>query len=138
MNVPNAETIGITRAHRLSHNTNNRYSKRKESDPRSIIVKFDLFKDRQAVLMASGKLKESPLSITEDFCARTNKYRSEILKPKMDAQRELGKYAVMRHRRLIVKDKIVNRKTDNIDTTDHIQTDNLDNQVGPTDTGKVD
>ena len=127
MKFSNAETIGITRAHRLSKTTNTRDSRKQENDPRPIIVKFDSFKDRQAIIMASGKLRNTPLSITEDFCARTNKYRNEILKPRMDAQRDAGKYAVMRHRRLIVKDKIVREKTDHNDIEDPVPTNNLDN-----------
>ena len=74
--------------------------------------------------MASKTLKGDPVSISEDFCARTNKYRSEILKPKMNAERAQGKYAVMRHRRLIVRDRILNKNTDNSNTK-QVHTDDL-------------
>ena len=129
MNVPNAANIAITRAHRLSKSTSNKNYKKQENEPRPIIVKFDIFKDRQAILMASNKLSETPFSISEDFCARTNKYRSDILKPKMDAARASGKYAVMRHRRLIIKDRIVKSTTENSDKPEQVQTDNLTKEL---------
>ena len=131
MKIPNVENISITRAHRLSAASTRGSSSRSKNDPRPIIVKFDVFKDRQNILMASKVLKDDPVSISEDFCARTNKYRSEILKPKMDAERARGKYAVMRHRRLIVKDRLPkDNGTDNSDIIEPImQTENITKDV---------
>ena len=102
LDIPDADAIAITRAHRLSGTPKDG---KKKDYARPIIVKFDNFKDRQRVLMASGKLKRLKEFITEDFCTRTNLFRHEVLKPRMQAARDNGKYAVMRHRRLIIKDK---------------------------------
>ena len=99
--LPNADDIQITRAHRLAKGPN-----QKKDDPRPLIVKFDFFKDRQTVLRASSKLKPFNIGVSEDFCTRTSDYRNNVLKPQMRAHRDAGKYAVMRHRRLIVKERL--------------------------------
>ena len=99
LRLPNVAQTQITRAHRLGRKSNDQ-----NADPRPIIVKYDFFRDRQAVLRASGKLKEDPVSLSEDFCQRTSDFRKNTLRPKMLAARSQGKYAVMRHRRLIIRD----------------------------------
>ena len=116
LKLSNADDIRITRAHRLAKG-----SKQKKDDPRPLIVKFDFFSDRQAVLRASSLLKPFNIFVSEDFCTRTSDYRNNVLKPQMLAARDAGKYAVMRHRKLIVKekqDKPNSDLTDNSNETD--------------------
>ena len=142
LQLSNVDEISITRAHRLGRKGD------AGDDPRPIIVKFDFYNHRQAVLKASGKLKDKPIKISEDFCARTSEYRKNVLKPRMIAARENGKYAVMRHRRLIIRDNKLptNAPEDNVtdthqtdapkDSTDNIPTtnvpeDNTDNMTPP-------
>ena len=126
LHLSNADEIPITRAHRLG-------KKDKEGDdPRPIIVKFDFFRDRQNVIRASGKLRNKPIKISEDFCVRTSDYRNNVLKPRMIAARENGKYAVMRHRRLIIRDNKLatdapKDKADDIVLTTDAPVDNEDN-----------
>ena len=106
MDIPNANNLGITRAHRV-------YTGDNTDAPRPIIVKFDNFKDKQTILYASNKLQGNSVKLSEDFCQRTNDYRKNTLVPKMKEARANGKYAVLRHRRLVIKDKKVPYVTNN-------------------------
>ena len=88
----------IERAHRVGKFTIN------SQRPRTVVVKFLRFQDRQQLLMNSRKLKGSSIYINEDLCEQSINKRKEQL-PKLQAARRQGKIAYFQHTKLIIKDK---------------------------------
>ena len=91
-------SIEITRAHRLRKTPDE-----DESGPRAIIVKFEKFKDRQTILSASRLLKDTTLSISEDFCKKTIEIRKGLVPAMQQARRE-KKFAKISYRTLVVRE----------------------------------
>ena len=95
-NLGIAENITIERAHRVG---------RKSSEkPRTVIAKFLQFKDRDAILRNSNKLKGSNIFISEDLCESSRAKRREKLPALKQARRD-GKIAYFSHTNLIIKDR---------------------------------
>ena len=69
------ENILIERAHRTKSSPEGRRSK-----PRTIFRKFHNYKDKVKVLQNANKLKETNISINEDFSQETLAYRKELWK----------------------------------------------------------
>ena len=88
----------IERAHRVGRFIAN------SQRPRTIVVKFMRFQDKQKLLMNSKKLKGSSIYFNEDLCEQSINKRKEQL-PKLQAARRQGKIAYFQHTKLIIKDK---------------------------------
>ena len=100
------EDILIERAHRVGQKSSTR--------PRSVIAKFLRFRDREAVLKNSKKLKGTNIYVNEDLCEASRAKRREQL-PKLREARSLGKIAYFSHTKLIIKDRPQNPQTRNYD-----------------------
>lgn len=103
--------IEIERAHRTGKVSNNVQSNtgngssmpgRKVDRPRSIVVKFLRFKDRERVLWNANKLKGTKIFINEDYPEAVRQKRRELI-PKMLEARKNGDYAVLRYDKLITR-----------------------------------
>nr|XP_047139076.1 uncharacterized protein LOC124814991 [Hydra vulgaris] len=70
---------------------------------RTIVVKLLDFKDKEAILRNSSKLKGKNIFINEDFCAETNRIRKD-LREKMKIERQSGKFAYISYDKLIVSE----------------------------------
>ena len=91
-----SEEVLIERAHRVGQ--------RSSQKPRSVIAKFLRFKDREAILKNSRKLKGTNIYVNEDLCEASRAKRREQL-PKLREARSLGKIAYFSHTKLIIKDR---------------------------------
>ena len=91
------DTILIDSARRIGRRTQNR--------PRSILVNFRNFPDRQAILRNSKKLKGTNLFVNEDLCEETRRQRREQL-PRLREARSAGKIAYFQRNKLIVRDNL--------------------------------
>ena len=83
-----SDDIPIERAHRVGA--------RKDRKPRTIVVKFLRYKDREKVLKSRRKLKGSKVVIREDFSDRVAEKRKQLI-PKMLEERKNGKIAYLRY-----------------------------------------
>ena len=98
-----AEKIGfdhnvtIDRAHRVGNKDNG-------GRPRTIIVKFHYFRDREFFLRNSYKLKGTSVFVNEDLCQSSLEKRKEQL-PRLQQARRDGKTAYFSHTKLIIKEK---------------------------------
>ena len=90
--------ISIERAHRVG--------KPNSQKPRTIVAKFLHFNDKQNIIRNSPKLKGTNIFINEDLCLASQAKRREQL-PKLREARSQGKIAYFVHTRLVVKDRIV-------------------------------
>ena len=113
LKIPDAENIGITRAHRMHQKG------LKVDEPRPIIVKYEHWRDRQTVLGNSKVFKGTPKSISEDFCARTVEYRKKLL-PEMYQKRDQGLFATIRYKKVI--SKAFRKNTENLTNEDDLET----------------
>ena len=68
--------------------------------PRTIVVKFLRFKDREAVLQRAKQLKGTNIYLNEDFPEAVRQKRKELL-PAMRAARDRGDIAYLRYDKLI-------------------------------------
>lgn len=91
--------IEIERAHRTgrSQDTENQGQR-----PRTVVVKFMRFKDREDIRNSSKKLKGSGVFISEDFSTRVIQARKELW-PKVKAEREKGNYAYLSYDKIVVR-----------------------------------
>ncbi|XP_065684278.1 uncharacterized protein LOC136096668 [Hydra vulgaris] len=87
--------VKIERAHRAGKEDIKKH--------RTIVVKLLDFKDKEAILKNSSKLKGKNIFINEDFCAETNRIRKD-LREKMKIERQLGKFAYISYDKLIVRE----------------------------------
>nr|XP_047132488.1 uncharacterized protein LOC124811210 [Hydra vulgaris] len=87
--------VKIERAHRADKEDIKKH--------RTIVVKLLDFKDKEAILKNSSKLKGKNIFINEDFCAETNRIRKD-LREKMKIERQLGKFAYISYDKLIVRE----------------------------------
>lgn len=83
----------IERAHRMG--------KPKDDNPRPIIVKFALFKDKQRVLSAASKLKGTKISIGEDYSRNIRQEREKLIA----FARERGAKIKLRYNKLTLDGK---------------------------------
>ncbi|XP_065682308.1 uncharacterized protein LOC136095524 [Hydra vulgaris] len=87
--------VKIERAHRAGKEDIKKH--------RTIVVKLLDFKDKEAILKHSSKLKGKNIFINEDFCTETNRIRKD-LREKMKIERQLGKFAYISYDKLIVRE----------------------------------
>ncbi|XP_047124244.2 uncharacterized protein LOC105843724 [Hydra vulgaris] len=87
--------VKIERAHRAGKEDIKKH--------RTIVVKLLDFKDKEAILRNSSKLKGKNIFINEDFCAETNRIRKD-LREKMKIERQSGKFAYISYDKLIVRE----------------------------------
>ena len=92
--------IIIGRAHRA------RKSKYGKNDqPRTIVWKLLVYKDKVKVLQNCKKLKDSHIYINEDFCQATLQYRKELWKEVKRLREEEDNIAYLQYHSIVVKDK---------------------------------
>lgn len=94
------EKIPIERAHRVGK------GRRSDNKPRSIVVKFLKFKDRESVLKNGSKLKGTNIFAREDLSERILARRASQMEEFKDARRN-GKIAYFVLDKLVVKDRPV-------------------------------
>ena len=89
--------MNLERAHRVGPVSMSR--------PRTVVVRFERFGDREAVLRNARKLKGTRVFINEDLCAASQaKKQSQF--PLMKKARSQGKIAYFKYTRLIIKDRM--------------------------------
>ena len=115
MNADIVEKMMFQRCHRLGNNSNS-----KSKDPPPIICKFVWYEDRQQVWKAKSKLKDSSLTISEDY-PKEIADRRRILYPIMKRARELEMNSFLSGDRLII-----DKKPYTVDTIH-----SLENQLSP-------
>ena len=99
--IPQIEVdqIKIERAHRTGASK----AKDGKNKPRTIMVKFTSFKDRELLLQKARQVKPRGIFVNEDYSSKTLMKRKELI-PKMMALRAEGKYAYISFDKLVVKD----------------------------------
>ena len=99
--IPQIEVdqIKIERAYRTGASK----AKDGKNKPRTIMVKFTSFKDRELLLQKARQVKPRGLFVNEDYSSKTLMKRKELI-PKMMALRAEGKYAYISFDKLVVKD----------------------------------
>ena len=105
LNLPECENVENERAHRL---------KSRNHDKCTIIVKFNRYKDREQILRAAAETldKGSACSVQQDYTDRVKTARRELGKLMIDA-RNNGKYASIRHDKLIIQNNVYRYDFDN-------------------------
>ena len=94
LQLPN---MNLERAHRVGPVSTSR--------PRTVVVRFERFGDREAVLRNARKLRGTGIFINEDLCAASQaKKQSQF--PLMKEARSQGKIAYFKYTRLIIKDRM--------------------------------
>lgn len=93
--------IEVERAHRVGPRTDSNTGR-----PRTTIVRFVKFEDRQLVLRNSPKLKKTNIFINEDLCEASMQERRAKL-PELKKARAEGKIAYFSHTRLVIKERKV-------------------------------
>ena len=101
ISVNQARDIRIVRVHKVTGNSHS-------SKPRTIVVKFESFKDRETILHAARKQKPQGLYFNEDLSQRVLASRNEQLLRLREA-RENGKTAYFSYDRLVVMNRLDNR-----------------------------
>ena len=98
---------GLERVHRISNGP-------KTDGFVPIIVQFSRFKDKQRVLGAANKLKDTNYYIREDYSAGTRQIRRRLLDKKKELQLDKDpaiKRSDLRYRKLVVTGKDNSKKT---------------------------
>lgn len=93
-------TMNLERAHRVGPASSSR--------PRTVMVRFERFGDREAVLRNARKLKGTGIYINEDLCAASQAIKQSQF-PLMKEARSQGKIAFFKHTKLIIKDRMGHR-----------------------------
>ena len=91
-----ANAIRIERAHRTGPNSTGR--------PKTIVVRFETYKDRDCILQTARKEKTRGIFVNEDLSHRVMERRKQLM-PKLREARSNGKIAYLVYARLIVKDR---------------------------------
>ena len=99
-----SEDIEIERAHRTGNKRHSTEHRNEEPKPRTIVVKLNKFKDREAILKQAKVIKCKGLYINEDFSQKVLEKRKDLL-PQMMKARQDGKIAFLSFNRLIVKER---------------------------------
>ena len=95
------KNVQIKRAHRTGKK-GSKHSHEKTRKPRTIVLKWNSYKDKIKILKESKKLKGTNIYINEDFSAATMNYRKELWK-EVQELRQQGKIAYLNYRSIIVK-----------------------------------
>lgn len=74
------------------------------AQPRTVVVKFEKFGDREAVRRNARKLKGTGVFVNEDLCAVSQKLKRSQF-PKLRQARLEGKIAFFKHTKLIIKER---------------------------------
>lgn len=80
-----------------------RLGRRSGNNPRPILVGFTQLRTKLIILKNTSKLKGASIRITEDFSKEVIQTR-KLLLPKLFEARKNGKFAILRHDKLIVQD----------------------------------
>lgn len=89
--LPDVDKIRIVRCHRLGPPRTTSANSKSQPRPRTVIVKFHWFADRQAVWEARKNLKQTDFFISEDFAKETVERRKTLLPIMKAAQRQRKK-----------------------------------------------
>ena len=95
-----ADSIEIERAHWVGKRRIGTH----EHKPRSVVVKFGKFKDREGVIKKARETKSPGLYVNEDYSQRVIDRRKELM-PAMKKAREEGKIAYLSFDKLVVRDR---------------------------------
>ena len=106
--VPEAESVKIERAHRTGKGRPLDASRAPDGNAnhsaRTIVVKFNSYKDRELVLKRSKDRHPTGVYISEDFSQRVIETRKSLL-PERKRHRDAGRIAYFSYDKLIVRDK---------------------------------
>ena len=115
------EPIAFERCHRLG--------RRRANGSRPIIAKLSFFKDKQRLFKQAKELKDSGISISEDYVKSVREARSKMV-PLMKLAREKGKRASLNYDKLIIdgekyavnrEGRVVSLRTGNTLTTTDLE-----------------
>lgn len=95
-------TVDLERAHRVGLVMS--------SQPRAVVVRFEKFQDREAVLGSERKLKGTGIYVNEDLCPASQEIKKSHF-PQMKQARQDGKIAYFRHTRLIIKERAPHQRS---------------------------
>ena len=73
--------------------------------PKTVIVKFESFKDRDTILQAARKQKPRGIFVNEDLSHRVMERRKELM-PKLREARTNGKLAYLIYDQLVITDRV--------------------------------
>ena len=93
-----ANDIRIERAHRTGGDN-------QSGKPKTVVVKFESYKDRDTVLRAARKEKPPGVFVNEDLSQRVMARRRELM-PRLREARQQGKFAYLSYDRLVVRDRV--------------------------------
>lgn len=89
-------SVKLERAHRVGLSGS--------SAPRTVVARFEHFRDREAAMRNARKLKGTGVYFNEDLCpASQEKVKSQL--PLMKQARSEGKIAYFKHTRLVIKER---------------------------------
>ena len=91
-----ANAIRIEHAHRTGPSSTGR--------PKTIVVRFESYKDQDCILQAARKEKPRGIFVNEDLSHRVMDRRKQLM-PKLREARSNGKIAYLVYDRLVVKDR---------------------------------
>ena len=93
-----ANDIRIERAHRTGGDNHS-------DRPKTVVVKFESYKDRDTVMRAARKEKPRGVFVNEDLSQRVMARRRELM-PRLREARQQGKIAYLSYDRLVVRDRV--------------------------------
>ena len=93
-----ANDIRIERAHRTGGDNHS-------DRPKTIVVKFESYKDRDTVMRAARKEKPRGVFVNEDLSHRVMARRRELM-PRLRESRQQGNIAYLSYDRLVVRDRV--------------------------------
>ncbi|KAK4316251.1 hypothetical protein Pmani_012572 [Petrolisthes manimaculis] len=96
----NIGTVKLERAHRVGP----RPPPSGDARPRTVVVRFTNFNQRQLTLRSSARLKNTNIYINEDLCESSVQIRKEQL-PALRRAKAEGKIAYFNHTTLVVRDR---------------------------------
>ena len=98
LKLPEAQPNAIRIEH--AHRTGPNYTVR----PKTIVVRFETYKDRDCILQAARKEKPRGIFVNEDLSHRVMERRKQLM-PKLREARSNGKIAYLVYDRLVVTDR---------------------------------
>ena len=104
LNLDSTDSMKIVRCHRLGR------KQQHSTKPRTVIVKFHFYGDREQVWKSRSKLKNTNYWMQEDFPVEI-KERRNILRPVMNAARRQNKHAILNVDQLLIEGKPYTVKT---------------------------
>ena len=88
----------IERAHRTGGDNHS-------GKPKTVVVKFESYKDRDTVIRAARKEKPRDVYVNEDLSQRVMARRRELM-PRLREARGQGKIAYLSYNKLVVRDRV--------------------------------